>query len=77
MGKLSCQRCGATAEGETFEEADERIDHALGLSKGRPCSGKQSDLIWEGSSEKRKVTVDVEDITESESPKMKKSTKRR
>ena len=48
MGTLSCIRCKATAEGNTFEEADEKIDHAIGTSKGWPCSGNPDFLVWSG-----------------------------
>lgn len=63
MGTLTCNRCGATAEGEDFGEADASIDHSLGLKIGRPCSGKESDLVYDGS---YKTTID-----ESESPRKK------
>lgn len=49
MGTLTCQRCFATAEGNTQEEADANIDHAIGQMIGRPCSGNNSDLKWTGS----------------------------
>jgi len=77
MGVLSCQRCGATAEGETFEQADERIDHAVGLSKGRACSGKTSDLIWNGAKTLAEHPEPDELVdTESDSSKPKKSKRR-
>ena len=75
MGKLTCQRCGATSEGATFEEADALIDHAIGQSKGRPCGGKESDLVWDG---KTVINLEVETESESDSSKTnKKSSKRR
>jgi len=48
MGKLKCQRCTATAEADTFEEADSLIDHAYGRIISRPCAGDDKDLIWNG-----------------------------
>ncbi|HKZ42772.1 MAG TPA: hypothetical protein VJ044_17545 [Candidatus Hodarchaeales archaeon] len=77
MGKLTCQRCGATAEGDSFDEADARIDHALGLSKGRPCSGKTSDLVWNTKNVEAEITSDVTSDDDSDSSKPKKQTKRR
>ncbi len=53
MGTLSCQRCGAKAEGNTQEEADDLIDHARGQMIGRPCSGLSSDLNWSDKATKQ------------------------
>lgn len=47
MGKLEC-RCGAKAEGKTFEEADEKIDHGIAQIKGNSCGGHPSDMTWNG-----------------------------
>lgn len=71
MGKLTCQRCGATAEGETFADADELIDHAVGLIRGRPCSGKESDLTFDNKS------IEPEISTNSDSDSTTKKSKRR
>lgn len=75
MGKLSCKRCGATAEGKTQAEADEKIDHAIGKMRGRPCSGLQSDLVWEGgkakATEPAPTVEKVESTSTVESPKKK------
>ena len=78
MGTLSCQRCGAQAEGNTEKEADDKIDHARGQMIGRPCSGKQSDLRWTGSQkrEERPEIAVAENITESKSSKKTKKSKR-
>lgn len=75
MGILSCKRCFATAEGNTQAEADDAIDHARGQMIGRPCSGKQEDLVWEGSNT---TTATARVVTETvESPtKTKKKSKR-
>jgi len=74
MGKLTCLRCRAQAEAETREEADAKIDHALGRIIGRPCSGKESELQWDGAtSVPKRETVVVEEVTE----KPKKKPKRR
>lgn len=43
MGTLYCLKCAQTAEADTFDKADELIDHA-GSSK--QCSGNQSYLRW-------------------------------
>jgi hypothetical protein len=81
MGVLSCKRCGAHAQADTRERADELIDHAIGQMIGRPCSGKQSDLKWDGvkTEPKKIVSVEVEASTnDSDSPTKKpKKSKRR
>lgn len=82
MGVLSCKRCGAHAQADTRERADDLIDHALGQMIGRPCSGKQSDLKWDGAKAEPKKIVSVEveasTLTSSDSPTKKtKKTKRR
>ena len=78
MGQLSCNRCGATAEGDTQEQADVLIDHARGQMIGRPCSGKQSDLVWDGAKAEPKkiVSVEVEVPTTSESDSSTKKPKK-
>ena len=48
MGTLECQRCTATAEADTFEEADSLIDHAYGRIISRDCAGDEKDLVWNG-----------------------------
>ena len=80
MGKLICSRCFAEAEADSQEEADALIDHARGQMIGRPCSGKQSDLVWEGASTpaKQEEIIATETITtESDSPTKPKKSKRR
>lgn len=78
MGTLNCQRCGATAEGNTQEEADEKIDHARGQMIGRPCEGKQSDLSWTGGTvrETDAPKIVVADETESKKSQNKKKSKK-
>lgn len=73
MGTLTCQRCGATAEGKTFADADEIIDHAVGLIRGRPCSGKESDLTFDNKSIEPEISTD----TNSDSDSTTKKSKRR
>ncbi len=77
MGTLSCQRCGAEAEGNTQEEADELIDHARGQMIGRACSGLSSDLNWTGTATKQVSAPETPPKTETSksSTKTKKSKK--
>jgi len=37
MARAKCFRCYGAAEASTFEEAAKRINHAVGLSRGKPC----------------------------------------
>lgn len=47
MGVLKCA-CSAEAEGKTFEEADEKIDHGIALSRPGPaCSGHPTRMTWD------------------------------
>ena len=32
-----CFRCGATAQADTFEQARQRLNHAIGLARGIKC----------------------------------------
>ena len=48
MTLLECKYCGATAEADSFKEADALIDHSLGLYKSNGCPGDGKDLLWDG-----------------------------
>jgi len=48
MPTLVCSCCGEEAEGKNFTEADTKIDHAKGQSRGRPCGGDPRNLTWDG-----------------------------
>lgn len=37
MAKAKCFHCGASAIGDTFEQARKKLDHAVGLSRGIKC----------------------------------------
>ena len=37
MTKAKCFRCGASAIGDTFEKARNKINHSVGLSRGIKC----------------------------------------
>lgn len=76
MGQLVCKRCFAQATADTKDEADSIIDHAIGQTIGRPCSGKDEDLVWREDYRKATTaTIEVEKVqTETKS---KKKSKRR
>jgi len=46
MGELVCTKCKAKSTSDTFEEADELIDHAKGVLRGKPCNANPLDLLW-------------------------------
>ena len=37
MTIAKCTRCGGSAQGDSFEEASSKINHAVGLSRGVKC----------------------------------------
>ena len=45
MITAKCQRCEATAESDTFKNARQLIDHAVGRSRGIPCGDSYGAVI--------------------------------
>ena len=39
MIKARCEKCLIEAEGKTEKEAADKLDHAIGLTRSRPCPG--------------------------------------
>lgn len=37
MINVKCARCGAKASADSFDKARKLLDHAIGLSRGKPC----------------------------------------
>ena len=66
MGKLECKYCGATAEGKSFKEADDLIDHSIGLTRSNGCPGNPADLLWNG---KPAFEISYKLLAKSEQPK--------
>lgn len=54
MAQAKCMRCGAAATGDSFEDASEKINHAVGMSRGVPC-GKNYDRVVEIKDDKPKT----------------------
>jgi len=48
MGQLTCSRCFATTKADSIEEGRNRLDHGIGLYKGKPCEDGKADLIFTG-----------------------------
>lgn len=51
MTDVKCIRCGGTATGTSLDDAKEKLDHAVGLSRGIKC-GESYGKIKEIKSEK-------------------------
>ena len=56
MSKAKCYRCGGSASGDTYEQARHNINHAVGLSQGKPC-GDSYGCVEEIKSEPIQVTT--------------------
>ena len=58
MGKLVCLRCGAKTEAKSIEEGRKRLDHGIGLYKGKPCEDGKAELFFtNGTTEKPKKST--------------------
>ena len=60
MGTVKCERCGGHTEANTIEEAVKKIDHAVGLSKGKPCDEARAQLVMVGEPQAPKQQPKVE-----------------
>lgn len=45
MSTAKCNRCGGSAVGDSFEEASVKINHAVGLSRNKPCGASYNCVI--------------------------------
>ena len=48
MGLAKCNKCGAKAEGNTPEEAINKLNHAVGLTRGIHCSVSSDRIVTSG-----------------------------
>jgi len=64
----NCHKCGATAHGETFEEASSKIDHAIGLSRGIKCGDNYNQVHEVKPPVPKKPPVKIEPPAKIESP---------
>lgn len=48
MPLLECSRCGAKTDSKSIEEGRDRLDHAVGKTKGKPCGKGAAELIFDG-----------------------------
>lgn len=52
MITAKCNRCLGSATGETFDEASNNINHAVGLSRGVKCGRNYKQIVQVGTSPK-------------------------
>ena len=62
MGTVKCERCGGRAEASSIEAAYDLIDHAVGLSKGKPCEAGKATLIMVGEPQAPESEPKVEKV---------------
>ena len=77
MTEFQCLKCTSRVEAKDLSEAMKIMDHAIGLSKGRPCAGGKHAPIREfkaAASVAAPEAIKVETKTET-SKTAKKSTK--
>ena len=65
MGTVKCERCGGHIEADSIEDAAKRIDHAVGLSKGKPCDEARAVLVMVGEPQAPKQQPKVEKKVEA------------
>lgn len=73
MATAKCNKCGGSAHGKTFEEASQKINHAVGLSRGIKC-GANYNMVCQiedstPKTEKPKETTPTEPKETIEKPK--------
>jgi len=69
MITAKCNRCGGTALGDTFEKASEKINHAVGLSRGIKCGDNYNHVHQIDDSTPKKSTPKAEAPKEPTPPK--------
>ncbi len=61
MTIAKCTRCGGSAQGDSFEEASSKINHAVGLSRGIKCGDN-----WNKVQEIKDTTITPTTISKPE-----------
>ena len=52
MGVLQCSRCKAKTTADSIEQGRKRLDHAVGLHRGKPCGDGVAELFLTGTEKK-------------------------
>ncbi len=66
MGTLTCSRCKATTEADSIDEGRHRLDHGIGIYKGKPCEDGKAELFFTGNKQ-QKTPKETSSTTESQS----------
>jgi len=59
MVKVRCQRCHGEAEADSIDEAKNKVDHAIGIYRGRPCANINPTYDVIGKVEPQKIETKV------------------
>lgn len=54
MGQLTCSRCKATTKADSIDEGRNRLDHSIGIYKGKPCEDGKAELFFTGKQQESK-----------------------
>lgn len=73
MTNAKCTRCGAFATGNSLEDARNKINHAIGLSRGIPC-GDNYNCVVTVANQDDESPPDASPTTKTESASYKKVT---
>lgn len=66
MVTAKCNKCGGSAEGKTMQEARDRLNHAIGLSRGIKCGDNYGCVV----EVKTKKPVEKPKVSTEEKPKI-------
>ncbi len=72
MPLLECSRCGAKTVAKSIEEGRDRLDHAVGKTRGKPCGKGFAELVLDGVYE-RNITKKTEEPKKSKTQSTKES----
>ena len=69
MVTAKCNKCGGSAEGKTMQEARDRLNHAIGLSRGIKCGDNYGYVVEIKDKTKKETPVEKPKVTTEEKPK--------
>lgn len=80
QSKAKCFRCGAYAQANTFEQARNKLDHAIGLARGIKCGNSYGKVKEIGKPKPpqpqpqtvSKIKKEQQIISDTDTPKIKK-----
>ena len=81
QSKAKCTRCGATAQADTFEQAKNKLDHAIGLARGITCGASYGKVIEIGKPkppvQPSQTLTKQQTVSDTSSPKIEKTTSKK